>query len=460
MWRQLTAKGKILELYSIIPQFGGFLYIVASFVVALSIIVAVHEYGHYIVGRWSGIHAEVFSLGFGPVLWSRVDKHGTRWQIALLPFGGYVKFLGDADAASGKDAGAMRAAEADPVQLRRTMHGAPLWARAATVAAGPMFNFIMSALIFAALAYAFGKPLVPYTVKSVAELPGVQSTLEPGDEILSIAGTPFPQEADRAAWQSFQAQMPNDTALTYQVRRDGQVVEATGPHYAPPLVSGVVPRSAASDAGFQPDDLILTVDGEKIAAFNQLKEKVEAAEGKPLALTVWRGGEQVALTLQPRRTDEPQPDGSFATRWRIGVYGGNVIEPATETIGLGDALVIGGWQVKSVIENSLSGLTHIITGAISTCNLSGPIGIAETSGSMASQGAESFIRFIAIISTAIGLLNLFPIPALDGGHLVFYAYEAVTGRPPSDGAMRILMTVGIVLILSLMLFSLGNDIFC
>ena len=115
-----------MDVVSLIPQFGGFLYTLLSFVVALSVIVAVHEYGHYIVGRWSGIHAEVFSLGFGPVLWSGVDKHGTRWQVALLPFGGFVKFLGDANAASGKDEEAMAEAETDPALLRRTMHGAPL----------------------------------------------------------------------------------------------------------------------------------------------------------------------------------------------------------------------------------------------------------------------------------------------------------------------------------------------
>ena len=133
----------------LIPQFGGFAFTILAFVVALSIIVAIHEYGHYIVGRWSGIHAEVFSLGFGPVLASRVDKHGTKWQFAALPFGGYVKFLGDADAASGKDAVAIDALDAQ--ERRRSMHGAPLWARAATVAAGPIFNFILSILIFAAV---------------------------------------------------------------------------------------------------------------------------------------------------------------------------------------------------------------------------------------------------------------------------------------------------------------------
>jgi len=135
-------------------------------------------------------------------------------------------------------------------------------------------------------------------------------------------------------------------------------------------------------------------------------------------------------------------------------------EADTQTMGPLDALTTGVSQTWRIIRGSLSGLWHMITGAISTCNMSGPIGIAETSSAMASQGAQSFIYFIAVLSTAVGLLNLFPIPALDGGHLVFYAYEAVTGKPPSDGALRILMTLGIGLILSLMVFALGNDIFC
>ena len=135
-------------------------------------------------------------------------------------------------------------------------------------------------------------------------------------------------------------------------------------------------------------------------------------------------------------------------------------EPATERLGLIEAVGDAVAQIGDIIQSSLSGLYHMITGAISSCNMSGPIGIAQVSGAMASQGAQSFIWFIAVLSTAVGLLNLFPVPVLDGGHLVFYAYEAVAGRPPSERALRVLMTVGLTLILSLMLFALFNDIFC
>ncbi|MEX5565047.1 RIP metalloprotease RseP [Pseudophaeobacter sp. 1A16562] len=449
-----------MDIVTLLPQFGGFLYTIGSFVVALSVIVAVHEYGHYIVGRWSGIHAEVFSLGFGPVLFSRVDKRGTRWQIALLPFGGYVKFLGDADAASGKDSAAMEAAANDPTRLRQTMHGAPLWARSATVAAGPVFNFVMSVIIFSVLAMTQGTLRDPLAIGTLVPLPGIENQLREGDELVAIEGVAIPDEAGAMSWGEFRDQLPMVQPMEYQVRRDGQLVSVQGPFLSPPHVRAVAPRSAASDAGLQAGDVITGVDGEPIFAFDQLKQTVEQADGRVLLLDVWRQGQELELALAPRRTDEPQPDGSFATRWRIGVVGGQAFEPATEVGGVGESLVAGASQVWSVIDMSISGLTHMITGAISTCNLSGPIGIAETSSAMASQGAVSFIRFIAVLSTAVGLLNLFPVPALDGGHLVFYAYEAVTGRPPSDGAMRILMTLGIAMILSLMVFALGNDLFC
>ncbi|MEY8840426.1 site-2 protease family protein, partial [Cribrihabitans sp. XS_ASV171] len=161
-----------MDAVSFIPEFGGLLYTIIAFVVALSVIVAVHEFGHYIVGRWSGIHAEVFSLGFGPVLLSRVDRRGTRWQLAALPFGGYVKFLGDANAASGKDSKSMADLyRENPDSLRNTIHGAPLWARAATVAAGPIFNFILSVMVFGAIFMMRGAPSDPLTVGELHPLP-------------------------------------------------------------------------------------------------------------------------------------------------------------------------------------------------------------------------------------------------------------------------------------------------
>lgn len=450
-----------MDLLSLIPQFGNLLWTIVAFVIALSAIVAVHEYGHYIVGRWSGIHAEVFSIGFGPVLWSRMDKRGTRWQIALLPFGGYVKFLGDANAASGKDEEAMEEiAEQSPEELRRTMHGAPLWARAATVAAGPIFNFAMSIIVFGLIFWSQGVSREPLTVGELQPLPGTEQGLQVGDEIVAIAGISTPDFDEESNWSEFTEALPVEPVLDYTVIRDGETIDVEAPWLFPPLIRQVAPRSAAMDIQLEQGDVITAVNGEPIFAFDQLKEFVESSDGRVLLLNVWRDGADLEFALAPRRTDEPKPEGGFVTHWRIGIVGGMMLEPATKPAGLLDSLSGGVSQTIRIIEGSLSGMWHMITGAISTCNISGPIGIAETSGAMASQGAQNFIFFIAVLSTAVGLLNLFPIPALDGGHLVFYAYEAVTGKPPSDMALRVLMTVGITVILSLMLFSVTNDLFC
>jgi regulator of sigma E protease len=428
--------------------------------VALSVIVAVHEYGHYIVGRWSGIKAEVFSLGFGPVLFSRRDRHGTRWQVAALPFGGYVKFLGDSDAASGKDGAAM--ADLSPERLRQTMHGAPLWARTATVAAGPVFNFILSIAIFTAVMMAGGKTAEPLTVGALTPLPVEGVALREGDEILAIAGMDLPDREADDAYDDFLAALPVTPLLDYTVRREGARMSVPGPQLMPPLVGGLSPQSAAFDAGLKAGDVITAVNDRPVVAFAQLKEIVEGSNGAPLALDVWRPGEGggLALTLVPRRVDEPQPEGGFRTEWRIGVAGAMAFEPATVALGPVEALGQATAQTWAIVESSISGLYHMVTGAISACNMSGPIGIAEVSGAMASQGAQSFIWFIAVLSTAVGMLNLFPVPVLDGGHLVFYAYEAVAGRPPSERALRVMMSVGLTLILSLMLFAVFNDLFC
>lgn len=448
-----------MDISALIPAFGGFAWTIFFFVVALSVIVAIHEYGHYIVGRWSGIQADVFSIGFGPVIWSRMDKRGTRWQIAALPFGGYVKFAGDANAASGKDEAAMADVQSDPTALRRTMHGAPLWARAATVAAGPVFNFALSILVFAAVGFTVGVPRDPLTVGEIRPLPAAVQELQTGDVVLEINGAPVPSIADEG-YRELMDNLPAEPILDYTVERDGSRRVVQGPYLRPPLINTVAPRSAALAAGLETGDVITAVNDAPVFAFGQLVVAVEGSDGAALDLTVWRDGETLQKQLTPKRVDEPQPEGGFATQWRIGVSSANAFEPASESPGLGAAVTGGVAQTWRIITGSISGLGHMITGAISTCNLSGPIGIAQVSGTMASQGVQSFVWFIAVLSTAVGLLNLFPIPALDGGHLVFYAYEAVTGKPPSDGALRVLMAVGLTLVLSLMIFALGNDLFC
>lgn len=440
-----------MDFAQILPQFGSAAFTIVAFVVALSIIVAVHEYGHYIVGRWSGIHAEVFSLGFGPILFSRVDRHGTRWQVAALPFGGYVKFLGDANAAS---VGQTEVAES---QRRRTMLGAPLWARAATVAAGPIFNFILSILIFGIVIFSQGQPANPVRVASVIGLPAeLEPGFTPSDEVVAVEGVPTPTAMKFVLALDALEVAPQ---VTYTVRRDGTEIEITGSWPYPAVASGINPNSAAYDVDIRPGDVVTAIDGTSIYAFGQLVDAVSASNGQPLELTIWRDGEILTFAVTPRRVDLPTSGGGFETRWLIGLSGGLSFYMETESPGGLNALWMGVQQVGSIMMSSLSGLWHMITGAISSCNLSGPVGIAQASGAMASQGGTSFIWFVAVLSTAVGLLNLFPIPILDGGHLVFHAYEGITGRQPSDRVLRVLMAVGLSIILTLMVFALANDLF-
>ncbi|QPM89505.1 hypothetical protein PSAL_007260 [Pseudooceanicola algae] len=276
-----------------LPEFGNTLYMLAAFIVALSVIVAIHEYGHYIVGRWTGIKAEVFSLGFGPVLLSRVDKHGTRWQVAALPFGGYVRFKGDGDAASASaDEAALRGMNAR--ERRETMQGAPVWARALTVAAGPVFNFILSILLFAMLLLFRGDVAEPLTVGALRPLPAQAAAeqLQAGDQILAIDGQEVPAFSDTAAMAAFTDALPVARSMDYRVQRGTDALNVEGPYLYPPVILQLAPNSAAYTAGLEIGDVITSVDGQEIFAFDQLKALVEGSAGNTLDLEVWRAGEE------------------------------------------------------------------------------------------------------------------------------------------------------------------------
>ncbi|GAB1363290.1 RIP metalloprotease RseP [Rhodobacter sp.] len=443
----------------LIAAFGGSAWAVIwaafFFILALSVIVAVHEYGHYIVGRWTGIHAEVFSVGFGKPLVSRVDKRGTRWQIAAIPFGGYVKFLGDADASS------VRAADTPGLsadERRHTMAGAPLWARAADrgCRAGREFH--------PDLRGSGGDGADPRHRRRPAAgakpraLPWTGEMLHEGDTVLALNGTPVTSYGD--IMTAANETLDRTPSVEWTVEREGKTVTFTGPHPGVAVVESVQPKSAAVDAGLQKGDVITRAGGQDIDTFMQLREIVTGSEGKPVPLTVWRDGTSTEMTLTPRQRDIPQADGSFKTEWLMGIYQGMVFEPGTRPAGLGESLegaLSGMWRIT---DGTLSGLKHMITGRISTCNMSGVIGMADALGDAAKAGPETFFSLFAMISFGIGLLNLFPIPVLDGGHLVFHAYEAVTRRPPSDRALRVMMSVGLTLLLGLMAFALLQDVTC
>ncbi len=441
----------------IFASLGTSIWMFAAFVVALSIIVFIHEMGHYLVGRWTGIHADVFSLGFGKVLISRTDRRGTIWQIAAVPFGGYVKFAGDANASGGTDMSNM--ADLTPQERRRTMNGAPLWARSATVLAGPMFNFISAALIYVALVLYQGTTADPLQVDTVAILPG-DHDLRSGDVILQINGQDLPGYDDAAAYTSFWEDMPVEASLPYRVERDGQEVDILGPYARPAYVQQLAPRGAAIRAGMQQGDVITAINGVEIASFDELKDAVETSQGATLDLTIWNDGQIRQADLTPKQQDEPLPDGGFQTVYRIGIVGGLAFEPGTAPIPFIEALQIGVSRTWVIITTSFDFLGRIVAGQLSTCNLSGPIGMAQAAGDAASQGLVTLILMIAQVSIGIGIVNLLPIPVLDGGHLVFHAYEAAFGKPPSDRVLNVLMMIGLMAVLSMMIFATSQDLFC
>ena len=441
----------------IFPLFSGVLHPVISFIVSLSIIVFVHEYGHYIVGKWTGIKADVFSVGMGPVVLSRVDKNGTTWQLAAIPFGGFVKFKGDANISS---------SQADPKtsaynksDLRATLHGAPLWARTATVAAGPVFNFVFSIIIFFSLFVSVGQVREPLTISEINPLPFINQ-LKEGDEIISISGYQLSSASSIKNMLEYIEHI-DKKSIDYEVRRDGEIFNLLGPPVDLPRISGLVPLSAAVEASLNAGDVILEINGEPINKFNQLKEAVEKSAGSPINLTVWREEKIFQTTIVPKREDIPQPEGGFITKWRIGIIGSIYpFELLTESIPVLQAIRLSFFQTYSIITSSINGLYHIIAGNISTCNLSGPIEIAEISSHMAKEGLQSFIQTLALFSAAIGFMNLLPVPVLDGGHLVFFAYEAIFKKPPNQKAFSALMTVGFAFILFFMMFAIFNDYFC
>jgi len=433
---------------NLLPHFSSTGLTLLSFVVALMVIVFVHEMGHYLAGRWSGIKADVFSIGFGPVLWRRKDRRDTVWQIALVPLGGYVRFKGDNNAASlGADQGLAAA--------RDSMAGAPLWARALTVASGPVFNFVFAFLVFGWAVLSVGVATDPLTLASVPSLPSTyEQELEPGDQILAIGGIETPKIADLVAAAN---ELPQEPSVDYRVLRGDQEISVRGPYPEPTLALSVSSDSPAREAGLLEGDVIISIDGVPVFAFQQMMAIVGESEGQEMAFEVWRDGEILNFKIAPRRIDLPLRDGDFETRWLIGLSGGLFFEPQTSTPDIVTTVRYALGQLWYIVKVSVSGMWHMLTGEISTCNLSSPVGIAQASGEMAAKGLGTYVQFLGLLSTAIGLLNLFPIPILDGGHLVIHGYEAISGRKPSERALRLLTMIGLTIIIAMMFLALAND---
>ncbi len=443
----------MLDLISQIPLIGGVIAVALPFVFVLSIVIFVHEMGHYLVGRWCGIHALKFSLGMGPVLMHRYDKHGTKWQLAAIPIGGMVQFLGDADGASRADFDKL--AGMDDATRKKTFHGAAVWKRALTVAAGPVTNFLLSALVFAGLAMTHGLVSDKLVIGEVRQLPGIENPLMPGDRILSANGeeiTTFGGVYDVAR------KMDIPGPMQMVVERGGETKELTVPYVMPPLVGDATLFGAARKAGLLENDFITAINGEPVTAFRELLAAVENSQGNALQLSINRDGKEISIPVAPKVTEFETEDGSYDKNYRIGVALNAIYFPQLERLGPLDAAEHGVMQVYSVLSRSLNAMKQIILGGLSAKNLQGPLGIAQISGDQAKRGFVELIFLIGIISTAVGLVNLFPVPILDGGHLCLFAYEAVTGKAPTERALQMIMPVGLAMVVLLMLFATYNDL--
>jgi regulator of sigma E protease len=355
---------------------------VIPFIIILSLIVAIHELGHYLVGRWCGVKIDAFSLGFGPELFARVDSRGTRWRIGALPLGGYVKFHGDANPASVGDHAA------DPsVDRSLTLAGQPLRNRAAIVLAGPIANFILAFVIFAGMFMAFGR------------------------------------------------------------------VEHT------PRIGRVEAGSPAATAGFQAGDLIKSINGNPIDSFEALQESTLMSTGLPMNFVVERQGREVNLTATPRITVVDQ--GVFGKR-RMGHLGlassADRKDAKVERCGLATCAAWGAGQEWFIVKATGNYIVGIFAGRESTDQMSGLIGAAQMAGEMAKISFWELFSLAAWFSVSVGLMNLLPIPLLDGGHLAFYAFEAVLGRPLSERAQEIGLRIGIALVALLVVFTTSHDI--
>lgn len=443
-----------MDLITNLPLVGPLLTTVIPFIIVLSIVVFVHEYGHYIVGRWCGIGAEAFSVGFGREIFGWTDRHGTRWRVGMLPLGGYVKFLGDSDASSSHvDRAAL--ARLSPEQRRHSFHTASVERRALTVAAGPMANFLLSIVIFAAVALSQGAPATGPVVGALGEdvNPDFAAALSPGDRVLSLDGEPV---ADFAALQSALLASEGAEQVARVLRTDGRE-ETVALSFRPPArVDAVVSGGAAAEAGLLAGDVIVAVGGEPIDSFSALQRATAASRGAAMLLTVQRGDSLFDVSLTPRLSDPNDP----TSRPLLGIQKqGTEFLPLIEPVGPLSAVGFGVARTWDIITVSLTGIYDVVTGAQKADEvLGGPIRIAEVSGEAASRGIGVFIGLIAVLSTSIGLINLFPIPILDGGHLMFYAIEKIRGAPLHEQWLEYGNRIGLALVLMLMLFATFNDI--
>ena len=449
---------------------------VVPFLFVLGVVVFVHEMGHFLVARYFGVTVETFSVGFGKEIGGFYDRYGTRWRLAWVPLGGYVKFKGDENAASVPSKESLEGLS--EAELQGNFHAKPVAQRAAVVVAGPLANFVLAIVILTAWFIFMGKPIIEPRVFAVeANSAAAEVGFKPGDLILAIDGTTILSFDDMNRIVTLNAETP----LSIAIDRNGEqmTLVATprlvnrrdplgggdvqvghlglGRPIIPPRIGTVRPDSAAAEAGIQPGDLIRTIDGEVIRSFEDVQRIVSQSPEKPLRIAIDRNGEQLTLAATPRPVARKDESGKDV---QVGLLG---VSPREDTVPIKYFGPVGAFQ-QSLRETyfwmkqPLIFIQKLTSGQASGDQVRGVVGIAQLSREVAAIGFVELFRWIAIISINIGLLNLFPIPMLDGGHLVFYGIEAIRGRPLSERTMEIGFRIGFALVIMLMLFATRNDV--
>ena len=444
------------------------LFTLLATVVALGLLVTIHEYGHFWVARRCGVKVLRFSIGFGPALYSWHDRRGTEFVIAGIPLGGYVKMLDEREAPVADE-------ELDQAFNRKTVQQ-----RIAIVAAGPVANFLLAILAFWLIAVIGITTVAPVTGPVVAGSIADRAGLGEGMEILQVDGARTP------TWQDVNLQLIRRLGETGQLdilAREGEGASQrftlqlndwlrgadqpdpmtalglnTWKPVIAPLIDQISPGGAAERAGLRSGDLIVAIDAEPVQDWlAEVVPRIQASPGAPLNLTLERNGRTLDLTLLP---DAREQNGS-----QVGFIGAGIApfewpEHMIRSIDYNPLAAIPVAVVKTwdMTALTLDSLKKMITGLVSAKNLSGPITIAKVAGASAKSGLESFLSFIAYLSISLGVLNLLPIPVLDGGHLVYYVAEWIRGKPLSERIQGWGLQIGLTLIVGVMLFAIYNDI--
>jgi len=437
--------------------------------VALGVLVTIHEWGHFWVARRCGVKVLRFSVGFGRPIWMRTGRDGTEYAVAAIPLGGYVRMLDE------------REGEV-PESLRdQAFNNKSVYQRIAIVAAGPLVNLIFAVFAYACLFLSGVNVVVPVIGQIVPGSPAAQASLPVEQEVLAVDGHQVQSWNEVNLRLASRVGESGDIEITVGEPARGLArtytlpinqwdvdLERESPLMAvgiepwrpdvPPVIGQVLPEGAAAAAGLQPGDRILSVNGRPVDEWMALVAMIQAAPEQTLEIWIKRAGREQRLQLTPARRE--LPDGAVQGYVGAGPEPFELPAEMQRSLSYGPvgALVAGVEKTGQMIGLTLESIGKMIAGVISVKNLSGPITIAKVAGTSAASGLESFVSFLAYLSVSLGVLNLLPIPMLDGGHLLYYAVELVRGRPVSEQVQMLGLRIGMALLFSLMALAIVNDL--